>query len=90
MYQVAIPIGQTFPVQLVCLQNGQVAFVKASPIGVLFDQPSDKEAVQAIFTEEHFSIDGKQYEYNHTYQYKEYTSMLKWLHQQNLVFPNLQ
>lgn len=87
MYQIQIGIGHNFPIGLILLSNGTLTFVKTSVVGVLYDQPGDKEAVHGIFTEEGFSLNDESFSYKVLYAYKEIPVMLRWLQQQKLIMP---
>lgn len=86
MYQAQIPIGNNFPVNLVLLSNGTLVFVRVANVGVLVDQ-APKDGVEALFTDNGFTIGNEELWYNTIYRYKEKPEMLKWLQQQNLIQP---
>lgn len=85
MYQLEISLGVTFPVSLILLGNGTVAFVKTAPVGIVFDQP--EQGIPATFTEDGFEIDGEEFQYNTMIEYKKNEKLLSWLIQQNLQLP---
>lgn len=85
MFQLEISLGQTFPVSLILISNGCVAFVKTAAVGVVYDSP--EIGIPAIFTEAGFEINGEEFHYNEMINYKENETLLKWLVQQNLQLP---
>jgi predicted nucleic-acid-binding protein len=84
--QVQVPIGQSFPVQLVLLSDGSLVFVRVAKVGYLLDQDNEGNTV-AVFTDENFTIGNEELWYNTIYRYKEKPGMLDWLKNQNLVLP---
>jgi hypothetical protein len=83
-FQIAVPLGN-LPVQLICISNGTVAFVRTQDFGAIFDHPEN--GVSAKFTNESFSLGQEDFIYNTAYRYKEIDVMLSWLTQQQLEMP---
>lgn len=87
MFQIQVGIGKSFPVSLILVSDGRLAFVKTSRVGVLFDQPESEEDVRGVFTEDSFSLSDENFSYQVLYAYKDIPAMLRWLQQQKLIMP---
>lgn len=85
MYQVQVPICG-LPVHLILLSDGTLVFIRVAKVGVIFDMPED--GLDAILTDDGFSIAGEDFWYNTIYKYKEIPNMLTWLQQQKLIQPD--
>ena len=83
---VQIPIG-TLPINLIALDNGDVAFVITQDFKSVIDQPSKDENVGAYFDKTSFSIADQSFSYSQRYAYKDIPVMLQWLKQQELISP---
>ena len=82
-FQVQVPIAG-MPINLVCLSNETLAFIRVTDFKALFDMAPSSEGVDAAFYEDLFVIDEVEYNYNHCYSYKEIPSMKAWIIQQKL------
>jgi hypothetical protein len=78
-WQIQVGLG-TLPVQLVCLSDASVAFVKSQPFKTIVDN-------NAMFSEDGFTIGKDDYQYNTKIWYKEIPSVLEWLVAQKLESP---
>lgn len=83
---VQVPIG-SLPVNLITLDNGDVAFVTTSEFKAIIDLPSEDDNVGAYFDKVSFSIGDMSFSYSQRYNYKDIPVMLQWLKQQGLQSP---
>ena len=78
-----VSIGEAFPVDLILLPTGEIAFVQNQPIKGVFDNSTD--GVDMFFDEAGWVMNDCEYSYNTAYAYKEMPELLKWLVQQQLI-----
>lgn len=83
--QVQVAIAN-LPVNLICISNGTLAFVRTCEFKTLFENSPDG----ATFYADSFEIAGKAYSYNTVYDYKQEPEMLEWLIAQKLSLPVFQ
>jgi hypothetical protein len=93
-YQLQTAIGETLPISLVLLTDGQrgaVVFIKTRQFATIIDlsEKDGKHTICAIFDMDGFKIGDEEYDYNHAYEYKEIPEMLEWLERQGMVLPQI-
>lgn len=81
MFELQCSIG-VFPVSVILLSNGTIAWIKTAPVKVILDMP--EEGIGAVFCEDYFTIGEDEFQYRTLYEYKHIPSMLAWLKQQKL------
>jgi hypothetical protein len=97
MYQLQTSVGETLPVSLVLLTDGQrgwVVFIKTRQFTTIIDMAENPEdgkysGISAVFDMDGFSIAGEEYRYNTPIAYIEIPEMLQWLKAQNMVMPEI-
>lgn len=83
MNMVQIPIG-SLPIQLVCIQNGTIAFVPTVPMFPVFFDIGEPEA---LIDKEGLHIGEDSFSFHTAYAYKQFPSLVQWLKRQDLVSP---
>lgn len=78
-FQIAVPIG-TLPLQLVCISDASIAFVKTQDFATIVDDG-------ATFSKDGFTIGKEDYQYSTKIYYKEIPDVLQWLVAQKLESP---
>lgn len=84
MNRIQVGIGQFFPINLILLANGTLAFIRVMEFKGIVDLPTNENYPEASFWRDGFQIGDEVYEYNMAYPYKEMPVMLEWLKQQNM------
>lgn len=76
-------IGEGFPVTLLLIPNGEIAFVPNCRFKGMYDYSTDD--LYVFFDSAGFVINGNEYNYHTAYAYKELPDLLEWLKGQNLM-----
>lgn len=91
MQGIQIVIGNSMPVQLVCLEDGSIMFVKVADFPGVLESPVEGVVTADFFRNNFYlsssKLDTDVYTYSTRYRYKEHPKMLAWLQRQNLVSP---
>lgn len=81
-----IRIG-SLPIGLICTDRADIAFVRLAQFKAIYDYPTTKDGIDAMFDAEGFSIGDTCFDWGVLYNYKEIPEMLTWLQRQNLNNP---
>jgi len=77
-------IGEGFPVSLILIPTGEIAFAPKFSFKGMFDYST--EGVEVFFDEAGIVINGNDYGYHTPLAYKEFPDLLKWLQELKMTF----
>ena len=83
MTQIPIQLGG-LPIQLICIMNGQIAFVRQHNFKPIVEYFEDG---LLIISEDCVTISNTNYEYNTAINYKQDSKLVKWLQSFKLELP---
>lgn len=72
------------PIGVACCSNENVAIVALAPFKAIIDNPSK---YSAKYFQDAMVVDGKEYDYNTWYNYKDDNVLLNWLKSQEMLMP---
>jgi len=87
LWQFQIPIGNS-PISLTCFSDGTLGFTPVMVFTTMIEEYL--EGKLAMWDSLGFSLDGKQYNYNVKYAYKNLPDMLEYLQSLKMEMPQFQ